>query len=271
MRVGMIGKESRTSYMKTHLERSGAQVISIRTDNLEQISACEILVLPTPVLGADGRIRGCQPELAASQIFGRVRRGCVIYGGKFPEEWQVYARRHGIILKDFLQMEEVREQNGCMTAQGCFMEAIQETRVSAAGRRCLVIGYGCCGKHMARLLQGAEACVRVWDTDQERRKQASSDGFEIMQPMKMGCGEADWMPEWIFHMANRQTMDYGFLQRCTKEILIVDITTGGGFDPAAAEKLGVHVHSCPGLPGKWMPESGGRLFAGIITAGRVRV
>ncbi|MDE7061978.1 MAG: hypothetical protein K2O73_01890 [Lachnospiraceae bacterium] len=271
MRVGMIGNENRTPYIKAYLERSGAEVISIEHNNLDQIGACKALVFPVPVLESNGCIKGCREDMTASQVLGRVRRGCVLYGGNFPDEWRFYARRQGIILRDFLQMEEVREQNGAMTAQGCLMEAIQESRASAAGRRCLVIGYGCCGRHMARILQGAGACVRVWDTDRTRREQASKNGFETVQSIEAQNGESEWIPEWIFHMADRRTMDYGSLQRCAKETLIVDITTGGGCDMAAAEKLGVHVLSCPGLPGKWMPRSGGDLFGGIIVAGGVRV
>lgn len=270
MRVGCIGNESRTAYMSAYLEKKGIEVIMIRSGNLEQIRSCPVLVFPTPVLTGAGRIHGCGPELTVQQIWSRIPRGCVVYGGKFPEEWQMYARRNGIILRDFMRMEEVRRQNGAMTAQGCLMEAVHASRLSAAGRRCLIIGYGCCGSQMAGLLKGAGACVRIWDSDPARRNQALSEGCELWTPFHRGVEGAhkeEWMPEWIFHMADRPGMDHAFLEHCPKDCLIVDITTGGGCDAEDAKRLGVHVLTCPGLPGKWMPRSGGELFASILVRG----
>lgn len=270
MLVGMIGNESRTAYMRAYLEKKGMEVIAVQTGNLDRIGSCKILVLPTPVLNGAGRIQGCEPELTAQQIWNRVPRGCVIYGGKFPEEWQLYARRHGIVLRDFLRMEEVCRQNGAMTAQGCLMEAIHASHASAAGRSCLIIGYGCCGRQMACLLKGAGAHVRVWDSDPAKREQALSGGCELWMPFYQkveGAYKDAWTPEWIFHMADRRTMDHAFLQHCPPKCLIVDITTGGGCDAEEAKRLGVHVLRCPGLPGKWTPRSGGELFGSIIVRG----
>lgn len=274
MLVGMIGNESRTAYMRAYLEKKGMEVVAIRNGNLEEIGSCGSLVFPTPVLTREGRIRGCGAEMTPQQIWSRSPRGCVMYGGRFPEEWRRYAARCGIRLVDFLKIKEVRRQNGAMTAQGCLMEAIHDSHASAACRKCLVIGYGCCGSQMADLLKGAGACVRVWDSDPAKRRQAVYDGHELWTPFEYGAGQGapegqsePWTPQWIFHMADRRTIDGAFLRHCPKDCLIVDITTGGGCDMEESRRLGVRVLNCPGLPGKWMPRSGGELLGSVVVRG----
>ncbi|MGA1821682.1 MAG: adenosylhomocysteinase [Thermoplasmatota archaeon] len=75
------------------------------------------------------------------------------------------------------------------TGQSTVDGILTATNLSIAGRRCVVAGYGWCGRGIAMRLKGLGANVTVCEVDPVKAVEASMDGFRV-HPMEKACLDA---------------------------------------------------------------------------------
>lgn len=75
------------------------------------------------------------------------------------------------------------------TGQSTVDGILTATNLSIAGRRCVVAGYGWCGRGIAMRLNGLGANVTVCEVDPVKAVEASMDGFRVL-PMEKACLDA---------------------------------------------------------------------------------
>ena len=64
----------------------------------------------------------------------------------------------------------------------------------------------------------------------------------------------------IFNTVDVKVIEDGDFENCTAE-LIMDLSSRGGYDSAAAEAAGITALKAPGLPGKTAPQTAGEILA----------
>src|SRR5215204_2015549 len=70
------------------------------------------------------------------------------------------------------------------TGQSTLTAIMQNTNLMVAGKRVVVLGYGWCGKGIARYAAGLGARVTVCEVDPVRGLEAYADGFDVLPALK---------------------------------------------------------------------------------------
>ena len=97
----------------------------------------------------------------------------MVFGWVVPpafEHFQVY---------DFRNMDEVALRNAVATAEGTLAEAIKHGSINITGSRCLVLGYGRCGREIASLFRAVRAYVTVADRNNNKREDVAFHGMDV--------------------------------------------------------------------------------------------
>ena len=162
-----------------------------------------------------------------------------------------------------MKNEELAIYNSIATAEGAIAEAIQKSPLNLHRSECLVLGYGKCGKTLAAYLKGMFCRVTVCARRPDVRSEASILADEVIS--------FDDIPDnlkqysFIFNTIPNMIIDRSLLMSVKKQAIIIDIASApGGVDFTAAKELGIPAWLCPGLPGKYAPESSARAMTDVL-------
>lgn len=154
--------------------------------------------------------------------------------------------------KDLLEMDEVAVLNAIPTAEGAIQYAMENSEITLNDSKCLVLGFGRCGKILAHKLQGIGAHVYV-----EARKTldlafiASYDYVPIpLDELKKHL----WKFDFIFNTIPIPFLDASYIDLFKKEAVYIELASApGGIDIPYCEQTGIHYVPAPSLPGKVAP------------------
>ena len=163
-----------------------------------------------------------------------------------------------------MKMDDVAIYNAIATAEGAIVKAMELKPVNLHGSRCLVLGYGRCGKVLAQKLKGMDAEVSVCARSDRARSESEAVGFSSMDFGELSRHILRF--DYIFNTVPAVVLKYPELKRLSRDACIIDIASApGGVDQEAAGKLQVQSYLCPSLPGIYAPKSSGiRLAEKVI-------
>ncbi|MBR4210835.1 MAG: hypothetical protein IKR84_00385, partial [Oscillibacter sp.] len=127
---GVAGGGERAAELVRLLEADGHTVYGA-----EAALGADVVVLPVPLVDADGRIAGLSVEEALS----RFRAGQRLFAGLVPDEIVAEARRLGLSLTDYMEYEPLSIANAAATADAAICLTLTHTRESVSGKRCMVL------------------------------------------------------------------------------------------------------------------------------------
>ena len=240
---------------------------------LDAISSADGVVLPLPVT-MDGCTLNCSvygegKGMPLDNIIEGMDTEAVLFGGRIPLSAVTKARSRGIRVYDYFLSEELQIKNAYITAEAAVSIAMNSLDKCLRGAKVAVTGAGRISRLLSELLVKLGCSVTVC----ARNKDALTY-FELM-----GCdtlriyegGETPWsislakgydiifntVPSWIFGR--------DFLKRAERGLIMVELASSpGGIDICAARELGTNVLWASSLPGKYAPESAGRLIAACV-------
>lgn len=180
--------------------------------------------------------------------------------GRKTEAIRLYCEENKILLIPLLENEAYLLQNAAATAEGFLAECIKATDTTLSDQTILIIGYGNCGKAIAKLLYlcGSEVYIHSHSGSMER---ASFDGFSVFPQfspqLKMFDSVVNTVPAPIF--------DEAFFSYLRQGTHFFQIASGlSGIDGDTAKRHGVFFHPLPALPAKYSPVTeGDNLFAAL--------
>lgn len=269
-RIGIIGGDQRQICVTQFLEEQGWQTETAylptgpgqeeTAGQLQKVfENCRIVVLPVPVL-RKGVLNTCtEHKPDAEQIVNCIKHGHRIFGGCFSKELKQEILRRGGMVYDLMDSENVIKENAVATAEGAIAEAVRSSLVTLRGNRCILTGYGRCGSAIHRCLKSWGCEIVVYDSDADACERAKKAGAVI-------CSRENLFPmlkntAFIFNTAPSLVWTEELLQELSEKICMLELASvPGGIDRDAAARLGVCVTFLPGLPGRFSPETSGRLF-----------
>ena len=150
--------------------------------------------------------------------------------------------------------------NAIPTAEGAIKLAIENTPFTLWGSLVLVIGYGRVGKILADRLKGLGCRITVSARKSTDFALISANGYYCANTYEIGKN-----PDYdiIFNTVDAEVLTDGDFKNCTAK-LIVDLSSKGGFNTAAAEEYGITAIKAPGLPGKTAPQTAGEILAKTV-------
>ena len=244
--------------------------VSDSCDEAIGIADCVVFPLPSTMDG----INLHTPQLSSgrkiklTEILKGIGQGRTVIGGKIPADFKEEAEQKGIRVVDYYESEDFQIENAYLTAEAALSIAMNQLNRTIRASRFAILGYGRIAKHLAALLRhfGAEVTVfarrqseLVWagsigcgtkriDTSKDRCFSGVLEGFDV-----------------IYNTIPVRILTSDILCEIGSKTFIIDLASvPGGVDICAARTLGSNVLWATSLPGKYAPESAGRLIADSI-------
>ena len=230
-------------------------------------SACAVLPLPssmdgktlhTPLLNSGERKR-------LTSLLEYMKEGEVVIGGKIPAEFKDMAEKKGVKVYDYYESEPFQIENAYLTAEAALSIAMNQLNKSIRDSLFAVFGYGRIAKHLVRLLRVLGADVTVFARKESDLMWARSMGCrtERMEPQgENGLGDRILGFDVIYNTVPARILTAEALSAIGTGTFIIDLASvPGGVDICAAKELGSNVLWATSLPGKYAPESAGKLIA----------
>ena len=198
-----------------------------------------------------------------SQLQRYLRKHHKVFGGVIPDDFRRNCEERGIACYDFMSDEPLALSNAVSTAEGAILEALLHKGTVLHHSKVLVMGYGRCGKALVSKLLGLSARVCVCSAFAEELALASLLGADTLPLSALHEQIAEY--EYVFNTIPSCILNRECLTRVSPAALIIDIASNrSGVDYTAADDLGIHILFCPGLPGKYAPESSATHLADYI-------
>lgn len=229
------------------------------------VSYADVIIGPIPFSNCSDEIchTDANVSLPLTDFFSSLHAGQHLFGGIFSDTVLSYCQNHQIICHDFMKMETVCIENAIATAEGSLAEAIRMSSKTLHHAECLVLGFGRCGQILAERLNGLHARVRVCARNPIQRSKAYANGFYPVsfQDLKKELPHFDY----IFNTIPFRVLTNSNISLLNKNACIIDIASApGGTDFEACAAHGISAGLFLGLPGKYAPETSGKILADSV-------
>ena len=227
----------------------------------EALEDADVTAAPVPFL-RENQIPGQNfyIDLTEENFLKYLKKGSLFCAGGIPEAFLENAEKKGIHCFDYLKDPFTAMENTVAAAEGAIAQAIMSSPENLRGSRCLVVGYGRCGRTLAGYLQNMFCRTMVWEIHRERAAQAKAAGIQVLEERELP--RALSLAAFIFQTAPCKVLGKELLKYIRKDTCIIDIASPpGGLDYEAAEEAGLSPMQLLGIPGKYAPKASGEILA----------
>lgn len=266
--VLVIGGDKRLFYLAEKLEDTFIKVMtngltgskdSVKPKSInslwEMLSEADVVVTPIPFtrdkesLFTDGKV-----TINIEEFIRHLYPNQILFGGNIPEDVVKRAAGREVICHDFMKMEQVAVDNALTTAEGAVAEAIGLSVYNIHANPCFVLGYGRCGKAIAKALDALGADVTVAARSKAALLEAAIQGYHTV-PLNRIKEKVD-KAVFIFNTIPDMILTKPIIETLNKEAIIIDIASApGGTDFAACEAMGITAKLSLGIPGRFSPKT----------------
>lgn len=216
----------------------------------------DFIILPLPVSQDNKTLNApySSDVIPLDTLMEYTNENSVILGGKTCGLPNVY---------DYFEREELSVANAIPTAEGAIETALSETAYTLFGSKCLVIGFGRCGKILADRLKGMGCKVSVSARKPSDFAWIDAFGYAVCDSENLNGKISDF--DIIFNTVPVLLLDGDLLKQIPKDTLIIDLASKpGGVDFSLAKELGLKVIWALSLPGKCAPITSGKIIKDTI-------
>lgn len=272
-KFGILGGDLRYKILCGMLKKEGYQVCSFYggcgergKDFNELFIGTDVIIGPIPFSKDDEKIfLTGNAEVKINDLLTEMDKNEVrlIIGGVISDKIRESAAKYGIRVFDFFEHEAVAVLNAIPTAEGAILKAINESDRTIFGSKCIVMGYGRCGKFLAQDLKGLGADVSATFRNERDEAYIKAFGYKgiNLYELKNYIGEFDF----IFNTIPAPVIDKGILKKAKRDCIIIDIAQApGGVDFCFAKELNIKAFYCPGLPGRVAPVTAAEILKDAV-------
>ena len=270
--VVVLGGDTRQSVLAEYLTKKSYDVQSYGIVSpcageclQDALQGADLVVLPLPIT-TDGKhlyqplVQG-QDLLHLDEIFERIPKTAVVFGGKCSDAIQNRASSYGLQVTDYYENEAFQQKNALLTAEGALSILMREIPRTVKGLPVVVIGYGRIAKALCRILVAMRAEVTVVARRQEAVLAASALGASAVLFRDREALRAALSGKLaVINTAPARLIEEGDLANMRRDALVLDLASApGGVDGIAAGTLGIRVIWALSLPGKYAPLCAGEI------------
>ena len=163
---------------------------------------------------------------------------------------------------DYGKLDSYSILNAVPTAEGAIKLAIENTSFTLWQSRVLVIGFGRVGKVLADRLKALGAYVTVSARKPADFALIKALGYMALETRAVGSSLSKY--DIVFNTVDSKVIEDKALENCSVK-LIIDLSSAGGLDIAAARNCGIDALTAPGLPGLCAPLTAGKILAETVS------
>lgn len=275
MKVSVIGGDLRSVYLVRRLLRDGHRVQCFALELADLPGSCQCstldnamaetqcVVLPIPAMDGEVLRSPYSAHRLTPQNVIDAAPPVPMLAGAPGETLNLLCTDRGLFLTDLLNIESLTMRNAAITAECAIGLIISHTPYALMGEPVLILGAGRIGRQLAQKLRGLGAEVTVAARKSKDRtwcalRDLDSTDVYALSPI---------LPRFrlVINTIPARVLDDQLLSRLPTGARLVELASKpGGFDPAAAESLGLTVIPGGGLPGTLAPESAADAIADTI-------
>lgn len=280
MKICVLGGDARLHFLAQQLRETKDDMSIIECGNplsacimqekelTAEISSSDILILPIPysvdgihLKWGDTRLE----PMKLSKLYELVHKGQIVFGGALKSDILNQLEEKQIPYYDFMKQNGFAEKNAVATAEGAIAEAVLLMLGNLENSNCLVLGYGICGKEIAKRLMPNSQSVTVMARRMEAREEAKRNGYETVSMFT----EIEKLPDKydvVFNTVPAMILNQEAINKLENDVVIIDIASNpGGTDFAYCQQRGIRAKLCLGIPGKYAPKKSGEIMADIVS------
>lgn len=259
-----------------------------KDDFIKKLKKVSCILAPIPITKDNKSLNHKEKStvLTLDELYENLDSSQIIIGGCLPKWFDERCQEKGCQCFDYMKDESLAVRNAVATAEGVLAEAIFKYPGNLHDCKCLVLGFGKCGKVLAEKLKGLSAkvtvCIRkdsdaAWakalgyeavyfDCDESKpidclKKQMETNSNESYKSLRECIGGFPL----IFNTVPYVVLNRELLSRIEKDGMIFDIASApGGVDYEAAKRIGVKAELCPSLPGIYAPKASAEILSEVI-------
>ena len=272
MKFACIGGDNRQIEIAKYLINKGYNVSAFglpKIDNIELenslysvINNADVLILPLPISRNGETVYTPLDDNIIPLDSILEFKPKIIFGGLLTDNFRTKLDNKKIKYFDYYKNEGITVKNAILTAEAAISIAISETNFSIYNSNCLIIGYGRIGKPLAKYLKTMGANVSISSRFEKTLNKIEADGYNAINTNE--CTFNLKNKHIIFNTAPSPILNENFFKNCNKNTLVLDLATDAGTDFEAAIKYEINAKLCPGLPGKFSPETAAKFIADEI-------
>ena len=195
----------------------------------------------------------CNTYIPLEQFF-RVATNSFVLGSVLTPTLIEAFEAHHIRYCDIMKMDEIAILNAIPTAEGAIQYAMQNSEITLHNSHCLVLGFGRCGKILARKLQALGALVSVEARSTTDLSYISTYGYDPipLNELTLHLGKFDF----IFNTIPVVLLNKAEIDAFNPDVVYIELASvPGGIDKNYCHEKGILHIPAPSLPGIVAPKS----------------
>ncbi len=276
--AAIIGGDKRQIYLSDFLKNEDISVISYKiptsenelfSDSLTLEKICnqsKAILVPFPMsrdhihLTSVNRLNEKDNSLLIDELLTHLHSSHILIGGGLTKETICYCKKNNIPFFDLMENHTVTTLNAVATAEGTIAKAISESTGNLDHSQGIVLGFGRCGKILAKKLHGLGVHVTVCARSKEALAEGYAFGYEVLEMDNLINKIKGF--DYIFNTIPSLILTEEILNQVSAEITIIDIASApGGLNYEAAMKQKLNAHLYLGIPGKIAPKASAQILA----------
>lgn len=229
-----------------------------RCTKLEEINSCKIVIGPIP-FSRDNKFlfAPLYSEKIPINDFLTASKNSFIIAGAINSN--IAKTLMGTKWCDLTALDEFAILNAIPTAEGGIQYAMQHSEITIHNSKCLVLGFGRCGKILAEKLKALGSFVSVEARSNRDLSYISAYGYTpiALEDLASNLKEYDF----IFNTVPTCLLTKSLIDNLRNNVVYIELASNpGGIDKYYAIQKSVHYISAPSLPGKVAPKTAAEII-----------
>lgn len=202
------------------------------------------------------------PFLTIDCFLKKLTPNHILIGGNFPANVTCFCQNHGIPCYDILQSPSFGRLNSRLTAEGLLAQVMSKTPFSILEAKILLIGYGRCGKEIAKVFSNFCKKIVIVERIPKSVSCAIANGFKCFSPEKIRSNKPlISQTNIIINTAPDVPIASSFFTYIPSDCYVFQVASGPLLLPETFHGILIN---CPGIPGKYAPKTAGSKLASEI-------
>ncbi len=195
----------------------------------------------------------CNAYISVEQFFLAAAHSYVLGSVLNPHMCEQFEKHH-IAYCDIMKMNEIAILNAIPTAEGAIQYAMQHSEITLHNSKCLVMGYGRCGKILAQKLHALGADVSVEARSTTDLSFISTYGYRPIPLHELQSYLSEF--DFIFNTIPVKLLDASYIDLFNPDVVYIELaSTPGGIDIDYCISKGITYVPAPSLPGIVAPKT----------------
>ena len=261
MTLWILGGDARSHWAAEYLRQLGFSVSTsgvpeMKNSPLPDRFRCAVLPFPS----FSGSLLRGRSNLTAKEVLKRSGETTVIFGGLLGP-WKEAFCSAGARVRDLYGTEPLTTGNAVPSAEGAIALAMELSPVTIHGSRCLVAGFGRCGKILAAKLKALGARVTAGLRNPADQALAEALSLETDRSGVWSRGLSAY--DFIFNTVPAPVFSSEQAADISPDCIFIELASRPG-GIALEDTTHINYHFAPGLPGRSAPKTAGILYAQSI-------